>query len=253
MVPTSSRRPEFGDDARRIFRVVAKRHHVLGDAPHRPHQQIMQREVHQHRGDAGDQQRQQHDVDGKFQHRLAQRHLVEHDLEKLAAHRRRPHHAHDVIRLAGDQGVEGVDDRPPPRHRAHIDVLVDRRRQVGDGQQAALIAHLHRHRSGADAFEDLLGEALRHHAARRGIEHQRGGMRGGQPVVEPIEAEIGDRWNIDQDFRHHHEYDGEQQQLAGEAQAQGARRAFCGRPDRFVCRIGFRSQLRLNRRFVTTQ
>ena len=93
-VPISSLRPEFGDDARRILRIGAERHHVLGDAAHRPHQQIMQREVDQRRGDAGDHQRQQQDVDREGQHRLPQRRLVQHDFEELAVrHRRRPDHA----------------------------------------------------------------------------------------------------------------------------------------------------------------
>ena len=40
---------------------------------------------------------------------LAQRRLVEHDLEELAMrHRRRPDHAHDVVGLAEQQRVEGV-------------------------------------------------------------------------------------------------------------------------------------------------
>ena len=97
------------------------------------------------------------------------------------------------------------------------------RRHIGGGEQAALGAHLHRHRARADAVQDLLRQAFRHHAARRGIEHQRGGVRGGQAVVEPVEPEIGDRRHVDENFRHHHEQDGEEQQLAGKADARAAR------------------------------
>ena len=126
----------FGDDARRIFRIGAERDHVGGDAPHRPHQQVMQREEHQHRGDAGDHQRQQQDVDREGPHRVAQRRFVENDFEELAAHRRRPDHPHDVAGLAEQQRVEGIHDGAPPRHAAHVDVLLDlatahRRRRAG--------------------------------------------------------------------------------------------------------------------------
>ncbi len=77
--------------------------------------------------------------------------------------------------------------------------------RFGGGEQAALLAHLHRHCPGADAVENLPGETLRHHAARRRVEHQRRGVRGGQAVVEPGQAEIRDRRHVDQHFRQHHE------------------------------------------------
>ena len=40
-------------------------------------------------------------------------------------------------------------------HVAHVDVVMDLRRHVGDREQAALRAHLHRHRARADAAENL--------------------------------------------------------------------------------------------------
>ena len=45
-----------------------------------------------------------------------------------------------------------------------------------DREQAALLAHLHRHRVGADAVEDLPRHAVRHHAVGRGLEHERRGI-----------------------------------------------------------------------------
>ena len=241
----------FGNDARRIFRIGAERDHVRGDPPHRPHQQVMQREEHQHRGDAGDHQRQQQDVHGEGQHRLAQRRFVENDFDELAfRHRRRTDEPHHVVRLAKQQRVEGVHHGAPPRHVAHVDVLLDLRRHVGSGQQAALGAHLHRHGARADAFQDLLRQTLRHHAARRGVEHQRGGVRGGQPIVEPVEPEIGDRRDVNENFRHHHEQDGEEQQLAGKADARGPRRARRRQRNWLARWLGSRFQNRLNRRFA---
>ena len=212
-VPTSSPRPGFGDDAHGVLRIGAEGDHVVGDAPHRPHQEIGEREKHQRRGDAGDHQREQQDVDREGPHRLLQRQLVEHDFEKFAMrHRRRAHHAHDVVGLAEQQRVEGVHDGAPPGDAAHVDILRDALDgTVRGSEHAALVAHLDRQRARADALQDLLGEAFRHHAAGRGIEHQRGGVRGGEPVVQPVEPEIGDRRHIDQDFRQHHEQHGEKQ------------------------------------------
>ena len=150
--------------------------------------------------------------------------FVENDLEEVAAHRRRADHAHHVALLAGEQGLERVHDRVPPGPLPHIDVLRDFGRHVGGGEQAALIAHLHRNRARADAVENLFREAFRHHAARRGVEHERRRVRGRKPVVQPIQSKIRDRRNVNQNFRHHHEQDGEQQQFSGEADARLSRR-----------------------------
>ena len=57
----------------------------------------------------------------------------------------------------------------------------------------------------------MLGEALRHHPLGRGVDHQRGGVRRRQPVVEPVQPEIRDPRHIDENFRHHDESDGEKQ------------------------------------------
>ncbi len=171
----------------------------------------MDRKEQQHRRDAGDRQRQHQDVDGERPHRLAQRSLVEDDLEEVAAHRRGTDHAHHVTLLACQQGLECVVDRVQPGPLPHVDVLRDFRRHVGSREQATLVAHLHGDRARTDAVENLFGEAFRHHAARCGIEHERGGVRGGKAIAQPIETKIRDRGNVNQNFRHHHEEDGEQQ------------------------------------------
>ena len=140
---------------------------------------------------AGDEQRQQQDVDREAQHRLAQRRLVEHDLDELAAHRRRADHPHHVV-VAAEQRLEGIDDGAMPRHVAHVDVVVDRR--------AASRTTASRRRCWpifiATARAPMLSRiwrasVLRHHAARRGVEHERGGMGGGEPVVA---ASSGGNW-----------------------------------------------------------
>ena len=85
------------DPARGILRVVAKRHHVGGDAPHRPHQEVVQREEQQHRGDDADQERYKEDVAGEAQHGCAQRRLIEDDFDEVTPHRGRTKHPHDVV------------------------------------------------------------------------------------------------------------------------------------------------------------
>ena len=62
--------PGRHDDTGGVFRLRAKRRHVGGDPSQRPHEQVMQREIHQRRRDARDQQREHQDVDRVAQHRL---------------------------------------------------------------------------------------------------------------------------------------------------------------------------------------
>ena len=61
--------------------------------------------------------------------------------------------------------------------------------------------------------EQLLG--------RRGVEHESGDLRRGEPVVQPVAAEIGDRGHVDQHLRHHHEQDGEQEEARRQAEGAG--------------------------------
>ena len=114
------------------------------------------------------------------------------------------------------------------RHVAHVDVVMRHRRHVGQREQPALVAHLHRHGPGADAVEHAAGQRVGHHAARRRVQHQRRGVRGGEPVVEPVQPEVRDRRHIDQHFRDHHEQDREHEEPARQprcAPAFAARRA----------------------------
>jgi hypothetical protein len=47
-----------------------------------------------------------------------------------------------------------------------------------------------------------------------GVEHQGGGMRRGEAIVQPRHAEDGDGRHVNQNFRRHDEQDGQHQQLA---------------------------------------
>src|SRR5262252_8713182 len=75
-------------------------------------------------------------------------------------------------------------------------------------------------------------------------------MRGGKPVAQPVQTEIRDRRNVNQNFRHHHEQDGEQQQLSGKADARLPRR-----PQRILDSNWFAGcvQIHLSRKFVATR
>ncbi|MET4788284.1 hypothetical protein ABIF64_000462 [Bradyrhizobium japonicum] len=59
---------------------------------------------------------------------------------------------------------------------------------------------------------------------RGGVEHQRGGVGRRDAVIEPVDPEVGDGGHIEQDGGDHHQGDGEQQQLAGQAEPAGPTR-----------------------------
>ena len=209
------------DDSRRAFRVFVEPDQVCSQPPHRPHEQIMQREIDQQGGEGCDPKRHHQEIARKTIHRLPQRQFVDHGLDELPAAGCGPHHADGVV--AGLQhGLEGIDDRRPHRQRPHVDVMVDRRRQIGAGEQAALLSHLDRHRAGADAFENLPRQRIRDHARGRCVQHQSCGTGRRDTVVEPVHAEIRDRRHVDHQPGDHDQGNGEQQQLA--RQAEPARR-----------------------------
>ena len=151
------------DDARRTFGVFVEAGEIGRQPPHRPHEQIMQRKIDQARGQHRDAERDPEQVAGKAIHRLPQRLFVDHDLDELRAARRRPDHADGLV-AALQHGLEGIDDRRPRRHRPHVDVMVDRIRQIGAGEQTALLTHLDGDRAGADAGQDLPRQRIRDHA-----------------------------------------------------------------------------------------
>ena len=207
-----------GDDARGIFRIGAEPHHVGGDPVQRPHEQIVQRQVDQRRGDRGNDQRQQEDVRRELQHRRAQRLLVHDDLDELAAARRIAEHADDLV-VGRQQDRKGMHDGAVPGRVAYVDFVIDRRRHVADHEQAALAAHLHGDGARADRVEHLPGQMIGHVRCR--LQHQRGGVGVGELVPEPIQSVVRDRRHIDQHFRDHHEQDREHEELVGQAELGG--------------------------------
>ena len=200
----------------------------------------MQREIDQRRGDRRDHQRQQQDVDARSAASPARSGSSSITISTKSP----PIGAGPTTRMTSLSAQRTASRRRPtmasqPRHVAHVDVVMDRRRHVGDGEQAALVAHLHRDRLRADAVEHLPRQAVRHRCrSAPALQHQRGGVRGGEPVVQPVQPEIGDRRHVDQHFRDHHEQDREDEELARQAEARRARARLvvrrCGRRQRVI-------------------
>jgi hypothetical protein len=124
----------------------------------------------------------------------------------------------DGLVAAFKHDLERINDRRPHREGSYIDIVIDRPRQTGAGQQPALLPHLDRHPAGADAGEDLPRQGFRDHARRGGIEHESGRVRRRQAIVQPVHPEISDRGHIDQHLGDHHQGNGEQQQFARQAE-----------------------------------
>ena len=212
------------DHARRIFRVAAERDHVVGDAMHRPHEHVVQREIEECARDHRDDQRYPDHVARIAPHRPPQRTLVDDDLEEVAAHRGRADHPHDVGVAAQQQGVERAEDRPDHRHVADVDVLADLFFDVDGGEHPALLVDPHRQHAGADAVEQALGEAARYHVlgwllVGGPLEHQRRRVGGRQPVGQVGDPEVRDRRDVEHDHRHHGRDGGQREQLARQAEA----------------------------------
>ena len=132
-----------------------------------------------------------------------------------------------VVVAAHEERLERVDDGAVPDDTSRMSMSCCTIGGISEtASRRRCVAHLHRDRPGADRCrESAARQRVRHHAARRRLQHQRGGVRGGEPVVEPVQAEVGDRRHVDQHFRDHHEQDREDEQLAGQAQSRRARRS----------------------------
>ncbi len=195
---------------------------VRSDAAHRPHEQVVHREVDQRHGHDRDRNRDRQQVAGKPVHREPQRLLVDHDLDELPL-ARGPNHTNGVV-VGLEHRADRFRDRRPRRDRAHVDVVIDHRRDVIHREQPALLAHLDRDRTRADALQHLPRQFVRDHAARRRLEHEGRGVRGGDAIVQPVHPEVRDRRHVDHDRGHQHERNGQQQQLARHAEPPEQRR-----------------------------
>ena len=85
------------DNPCRALGVFVETDQARGQTPHRPHEEIMQRQIDQPRGEYRNPQRDQEQIAGKPVHRLTQRQLIDHDLDELPAAGRRADHADRLI------------------------------------------------------------------------------------------------------------------------------------------------------------
>ena len=180
------------NDARGILRVGAERHHVGGHAPHRPHEQQMQREIDERRGDRRNDQREHEDADREIHHRLAQRRLVEHDLDELAAMGAGP--TTRITSLSAQNSVSKASMMARCQDMSRTSMSWS----MAGGMSEAASSRRCWPIFIATARAPMLSRICRatvsgHHAVRRGLEHERRGVGGGEPVIEPVQAEIRDR------------------------------------------------------------
>ena len=178
-VPTSSWRSDAAMMRAGILRVGAERHHVGGHAPHRPHQQVVQREIDQRRGDRGNDQRQQQDADGEST--IALRSGAS---SSTISTNSPPIGAGPTTRITSLSAQNSVSNASMMA-RCHDMSRMSMSWLIAGGisrgrEQPALLAHLQRDGAGADAVQDLARDRVRHHAVRRRLEHQRRGVGGGR-------------------------------------------------------------------------
>ena len=137
-MPISSRRREGLKNARRIFGIVAEVNHRRGHALHRPHQDEIEADEHQKRGQRGDEDGKRQNPCRKYKQRGADRVLVRdhHDIAARTeagrrvdaddASRRREKRADHVADLLDQIGLAAIIDR------------LDRRRVRPDKKQLML-------------------------------------------------------------------------------------------------------------------
>ena len=221
------------DDPRRAFRVFVEADQARGQPPHRPHEQIMQRQIDQRRGQHRDRQRDQQQIAREAVHRLAQRQLVDHDLDELraAGRRARPRGSPGCRSPAWSRTNRRSPTTPSSSRMSMSWSIAAGRSALASSRRCWPI--LMATARAPMLLEDLPRQRIRDHARGRGIQHQRRGIGRRQPVVEPVHPEIRDRGHVDQHVRDHDQRNGQQQQLAG--QAEPARRpsaAACWSADR---------------------
>ena len=160
-MPISSVRPEGTTTREGFSGILAEADHVRGQPVHRPHEQIVQREIDQRRGDRRDQQREQQDVAREAEHRLRAAGPSSITISMKSV----PGGPCPTTRITSvsEQKSSVLQRIPNGAHRgwiAQVDVVMDLMRHVVDGEQLALVAHLDRHGLGAEAVENLLDHVL---------------------------------------------------------------------------------------------
>ena len=227
------------DDPRGVFRILAEMQHVARNAHHRANEDLDEREIDRGRRDDGNDDRQDEDVQAVPQHRLAQRLLGQGDLHEIevagsGGGRGRRHHvtaAIDQDHAAGrrEEHVKGIADQGNAMENAlperlvgaftQIEGGVDDQRFVRGQDKTAYVVALDRHGANLGGRQDLAS----HHGGDDAIGARLGGKRGeaggDEALVQPVDAETGDRRDENQYLRKHYEKDGDREQLRGQAEA----------------------------------
>jgi len=110
------------------------------------------------------------------------------------------------------------------RAGAKIEGVVDLRGGIGGQHKTALVAALERHGAHLGGAQQFGAQRIRDDAPRHGLGRQRRELGGGETIVQPADAEVGNGGNEYQHLGQHDEADGQQQQLGGQAKPATFRR-----------------------------
>ena len=195
-------------DARKILRVLAELHHVAGEPLHGLHQHPVQRRENHARHQQREEDGEQENVDGVAEHGGPQRLFVKRYFNQVAGHVGRLVHHPDHPGFAGPHGAEGIGDGLVPHGAAEIEAGVDHEVAVAAHRQFpafALFQGNHQHpRPHQDLAAQIAGEDL----VRGGFGGQRRDFRLGDAPLQPLDAEVGNGGQEDENFAQHHEDDG---------------------------------------------
>ena len=125
-------------------------------------------------------------------------------------------------RISRRRNASSLPSPPAARAGAKIEGVVDLRGRIRRQHQATLVAALEGDGAHLGRTQQLGAQRVRHDAAGHRLGRQRGELGGGEAVVQPADAEVGDRGHEDQHLGQHHETDGQQQQLGGQAERRAA-------------------------------
>ena len=116
-----------------IFRIAGEIGDVASQPPHRPNDDPLQRKIEEARGDRRDQQRNQQNVAGEFEHRRTQGARIENQFDEIDSHAR-SHHADGVV-SGIDQRLQSVTGQRGPGRIPEIDGLGNLRRHVARSEE----------------------------------------------------------------------------------------------------------------------
>jgi len=205
------------DDARKILRIPAKLNHIAREALHGFHQHPVQRRENHARDQQRKENGQQENVDGVAEHGGPQRFFVKCDFNQVAGHVGRHIHDADHPGFARPHGAECVGDSLVPHGAAQIETGIDHEVRVAAQRQLAAFAFFEGDDKHPRAHQDLAAQVAGQDLVGGGFGGQCGNFSLGHAALEPLDAEIGDRRQEDQNLAQHHEDDGQQQDLAGKA------------------------------------